>query len=341
MMESASAAALVFGRVATSLGTQNFHRTVLDVMRQILPSDFAQVYHIDRSGRAVCLDPCDTPEDYCRSYEAVFSLDCPLSRYWQKTARPGVVTLAQVRDDREHYGTYFSEFYEPTGLVDEIGLMLPSPGRNTVALFLERTSKFSDEAAKSARQFFGGITRLHRVNNHLMLSTTMNGRGRGAQPNAVQIIDRFGNVVFANRAWRLASHEDKSLERSARADCAEITDLAVDQGQMALLPLDAAFPIAPGGRMCILAQDLPGPRMATDDFKRSFLTGQISKREHDVVCLILDGHPTRVIADKLNCAVETVKAHRKRLFQRLDITTEREIFLMFVQHMQQHGRAIH
>jgi len=36
-----------------------------------------------------------------------------------------------------------------------------------------------------------------------------------------------------------------------------------------------------------------------------------------------------------------VKAHKKRLYQRLDITTEREIFLMFVQHMQQRGRVLH
>jgi len=41
--------------------------------------------------------------------------------------------------------------------------------------------------------------------------------------------------------------------------------------------------------MCILAQDLSAPRMDTDDFKKTFLAGQISKREHDVVCLILDG----------------------------------------------------
>jgi len=340
-MEAASAAALVFGRVAASLGTSGFHRTVLDVMRQILPSDFAQVYHIDRSGRAVCLDPCDTPEDYCRSYEAVFSPDCPLSRYWQKTARPGVVTLTQVRDDGEHYGSYFSEFYEPAGLVDEIGLMLPSPGRNTVALFLERSSKFSDEAEIFARQFFGGITRLHRVNNHLMLSAAMSGRGRGAQSNAVQIMDRFGNVVFANRAWRLASQEDKSLDRCAKTDFARFTDHAVDTGQMSLLRLGGSFPIAPNGRMCILTQDQLAPRMATDEFKKTFLAGQISKREHEVICLILDGHPARTIAGKLNCAVETVKAHKKRIYQRLDITTEREIFLMFVQHMQQHSRVMH
>lgn len=341
-MDISSGAALVFGRVAESLGTSHFHRTVLDTLRQILPSDFAQVYHIDRSGRAVCMDPCDTPEDYCRSYETGFSLDCPLSRYWQKTARPGVVTLAQVLDDQEHYGTYFADFYHPIGLVDEIGMLLPSPGRNTVALFMERMSKFSDESEACARQFFAGVRRLHRANNHLMLSAIMSSRGGGGLPNAVQIMDRCGNPVFTNRAWRQACLADGSLERRvAQANVSGTADLEDDRGRLSLFDLARTFPIAPGGRMCILTEEATSQKPSLDDFKQSFLAGQISKREHEVICLILDGHPTRTIADRLNCALETVKAHKKRLYQRLDITTEREIFLMFLQHMHQNGRVLH
>ena len=55
-------AAAVFGRMAETLGTPRFHRGVLDLVRTLYPSDFAQVYHIGRDGRAVCIDPCDTPE---------------------------------------------------------------------------------------------------------------------------------------------------------------------------------------------------------------------------------------------------------------------------------------
>lgn len=59
---------------------------------------------------------------------------------------------------------------------------------------------------------------------------------------------------------------------------------------------------------------------------------ELSSRERDLVELILAGHPTAVIADKLGITVGTTKNHRRRIYDKLDITTERELFLQFFQH---------
>lgn len=48
--------------------------------------------------------------------------------------------------------------------------------------------------------------------------------------------------------------------------------------------------------------------------------------------LILAGHPTTNIAERLGITVGTVKNHRRRIYEKLDITTERELFLQFFQH---------
>lgn len=48
--------------------------------------------------------------------------------------------------------------------------------------------------------------------------------------------------------------------------------------------------------------------------------------------LILAGHPTANIAERLGITVGTVKNHRRRIYEKLDITTERELFLQFFQH---------
>jgi hypothetical protein len=50
------------------------------------------------------------------------------------------------------------------------------------------------------------------------------------------------------------------------------------------------------------------------------------------VQLILAGHPTASIAARLCIAVGTVKNHRRRIYEKLDITTERELFLQLFQH---------
>ncbi len=60
---------------------------------------------------------------------------------------------------------------------------------------------------------------------------------------------------------------------------------------------------------------------------------ELSPRERELVQLILAGHPTATIAERLGIAVGTVKNHRRRIYEKLDITTERELFLQFFQHL--------
>jgi hypothetical protein len=48
-----------------------------------------------------------------------------------------------------------------------------------------------------------------------------------------------------------------------------------------------------------------------------------SDRERELVQLITTGHPTATIAGRLAITVGTVKNHRRRIYEKLDITTER------------------
>lgn len=57
----------------------------------------------------------------------------------------------------------------------------------------------------------------------------------------------------------------------------------------------------------------------------------LSMRERQLVQLILAGHPTATIADRLGITIGTTKNHRRRIYDKLDITTERELFLQFFQ----------
>jgi DNA-binding CsgD family transcriptional regulator len=62
----------------------------------------------------------------------------------------------------------------------------------------------------------------------------------------------------------------------------------------------------------------------------AFLRDQLTPRERDIVHLILAGYPSSKIAERLNLSLNTIKNHRKRMYAKLDITTERELFLNFV-----------
>ena len=58
---------------------------------------------------------------------------------------------------------------------------------------------------------------------------------------------------------------------------------------------------------------------------------ELSPRERELVQLVLAGHPTATIAERLGITVGTAKNHRRRIYEKLDITTERELFLQFFQ----------
>jgi len=62
----------------------------------------------------------------------------------------------------------------------------------------------------------------------------------------------------------------------------------------------------------------------------SFGTSVLTRRESQVVNLILLGHTTRMLAKVLGISPETVKLHRKHSYKKLDISTQSELFYLFI-----------
>jgi len=67
-------------------------------------------------------------------------------------------------------------------------------------------------------------------------------------------------------------------------------------------------------------------RRALEDFGSSLLT----EREAQVINLVLHGHSTRTVAEKLSISVETVKLHRKHAYAKLEVSSQAELFYLFL-----------
>ena len=61
-------------------------------------------------------------------------------------------------------------------------------------------------------------------------------------------------------------------------------------------------------------------------FGHDFLTD----REVEVIQLLLRGHSTKSIADRLRISPETVKLHRKHSYAKLDVSSQAELFHLFI-----------
>ncbi len=63
----------------------------------------------------------------------------------------------------------------------------------------------------------------------------------------------------------------------------------------------------------------------------AFGASVLTKRERQVTELVLLGNSTRVIAEKLGISTETVKLHRKHAYAKLDVSSQAELFYLFME----------
>ena len=80
------------------------------------------------------------------------------------------------------------------------------------------------------------------------------------------------------------------------------------------------------------SESVQNPRLRTqlESALSQFGTSVLTSRETQVVNLILSGHSTRTIAEKLAISPETVKLHRKHAYTKFDINSQSELFYLFI-----------
>ncbi len=62
----------------------------------------------------------------------------------------------------------------------------------------------------------------------------------------------------------------------------------------------------------------------------SFGSSLLTDRETQVINLVLHGHSTRSLAEKLAISTETVKLHRKHAYAKLEVSSQAELFYLFL-----------
>jgi len=67
-----------------------------------------------------------------------------------------------------------------------------------------------------------------------------------------------------------------------------------------------------------------------DSALKCFGTAYLTDRETQVVQLFLHGHSTKSIAERLGISPETVKLHRKNSYAKLDVSSQAELFYLFI-----------
>ncbi|WP_395607529.1 response regulator transcription factor [Pseudomonas sp. B22129] len=78
-------------------------------------------------------------------------------------------------------------------------------------------------------------------------------------------------------------------------------------------------------------QQVPAMSSQIRDALSQFGCGVLSERELEVARLVLRGFSSKAMAERLKISPDTVKVHRRHLYAKLDISSQPELFSLFIQ----------
>lgn len=83
----------------------------------------------------------------------------------------------------------------------------------------------------------------------------------------------------------------------------------------------------------------PGLDHQIDTAFKSFGSTYVSSREQQVLEMMLRGYSTQASADRLHISLETVRRHRKSIYKKLDVSSQTDLFALFINAMPYLGSA--
>jgi DNA-binding CsgD family transcriptional regulator len=332
---------IALGALASEVGRSRFYRDLARILCRVGRGDLSLVMRYARfSMPDFLVNEIMSREALDLYFAGYYRLD-PFYNYWRQYGRCGVVPVKTILSYNKNEYEYFNVIYRQAHIHDEIAVFLPAPGGVSIAIFVERTADDFDESdIELIKLVYPTIDGLHKTHlDWLFVNSNPDIAGILSReiPRAVMILDRDGRRVFTSREWRDTERRNPQLDRAIRTlkeeriGLVELADDIVVHAEK----LRGDFPIAPNGTICVIEPRGSTP-VETDyagSVSRFIAAHGLTPREGRIVELILAGCPTEDIARKLQISRGTVKNHRGRLYYKLDITTERELFSLFLPHL--------
>ncbi len=296
-----------------AIGTARFEKHLADAIGSVLDYDFITMARYSVVGKPCFLIHSHTfPSYMAELYLSQFVDADPYVEHWRSAEEPGVVWLQDIAFARKRYATYTDVFLPQIGVKDEIGVFLPAVGRDSVALFYNnRRRLFSPGDVRNLRQIFDVGAALYRVHIRALLQHDESGAADGSPSlgSPPRLTSDTGGTIWFTNEWSAQQRPDMAL-----------VDGANDGGDTGEETPDAY-------RSTLAAQDT-----ARRVCHRQWIAELgLTPRERDIVELTLKGHASASIAEVLALSVGNVKNHKRRIYGKLDIMGERDLFVRYIQ----------
>ena len=198
--------------VIASLETSALPQVLADLLRQIAHFNFTVIFGYRGMAR-----PIDLHDDFPQNKRRIFVTDYQagpylLDPFYQAAVRPTVAGLYRLRDiapDRFYQGEYFRNYYDQTGLAEEVGYLVDLPNQTTVVLSLMRAEKpFSQKEFLALQAMFPLVAAVARRQwadlSQEFREDGMAAGHQGLQQRVAYVFSRFGDGVLTPREREVA-----------------------------------------------------------------------------------------------------------------------------------------
>ena len=321
--------------VIAAVGTESFYNKASLLLSNVLRCGKRLVMRYSAFDRpAFIVNQALTEEGVAYYLAGLYRVD-PLHKLARTYSEPTVVSLRALTTEIDE--TYLAELVKMS-IFDELALILPAYGGVTIALCCERHRvRFEPRDFEIANSLLPTLDALHKLHMDRLFieARTVNRKAIDESfSNPLVVLDRRGEIAYANDAWSQNSTVTAVLPQiREQIAAAGPSFLQLDSQQVVhwdQLPDD--FSLAPGGHLIVVERRSPGPLPISGEAVLDTFCNQqeLTPREAEIVRLSFVGLPNAAIAKQLGVSVGTVKNHRWRLYYKLDITSERELFHLFL-----------
>lgn len=322
--------------VLDSLGTDAFYHAAAKLVADVLHSERFMVVRYAQFVKPQFLVNQALSRSAMQHYErSLYRID-PLLRM----ARSGAVTKVQTFEQLKLKTTdqvFFEENYSTAEIKDEMVVMLPALGGVWTAICVDRNledkdSSFLPAEVDQVKSLYPMLERLHQLHIDRCLFEWGPAYLNDSEI-AMMIVDSSENVIFRNSNWQTALEGKSESYLLSNIDARNAGHVMLDADMVVhwqRLPDNNS--VAPKGFALLLEKRAPGYLDTNDNqLIREFANAyNLTPKETEIVSFILRGVPPSLIAEKMGVSVGTIRNHKYRLYYKLDISTEREMFSTFI-----------
>ncbi|WP_253958391.1 helix-turn-helix transcriptional regulator [Rhizobium sp. WYJ-E13] len=320
-------------KVISKIGRPDFYENVVELLRQMIPCDFWIVARYeDRSRPLIVLENGMGSSAKAAYTDTLWQLD-PLPRRWTERALKAV-SLNDLRDNGDFDQTYRRYLDKTLRIADELALLFPINDCSFLALCLDRQSSiFSREEIALAHELQQMLIEMHHlhmlraIDRHLALLLHRTDLGK----SEIMILSDNNTVLYKSETWSHAAIQafEREPEPSEIGNSRVTETMGRDGWSLLRLSRASHDAILAGADIYVLRRTASDLSERVEQFSRLHcLTG----RQKQIVLFCLQGYHNASIAERLDITVGSVKNHKLRLYEKLDVTSERELVSAILAH---------